>query len=452
MQSGGKTDLHLDEASDVEARTAAPSSDPSDWNGAERRAADRRDRPTRPWSGWLTPRRRARGRRESDRASYVDRYSRRDVVLLLSVFLLNVGDAWMTMLWLSRGGREANPVMDFFLDISPAAFLVQKCLVVGFWLLILIVHKNFRFARIGLYASLVVYALLMLLHFGIVALGSEPPAGDALAEASGAPAALETARAPAAHLSRKESAHQQRNDRLDAQHALPQPHRLEADAREALDLVVDEATLRPNENRDGRVHRVWAGFGAPWMRQQSAALLDPRRQHLFDQGLEVPLEPDLRQARVRRLLEPEQQAFAYGVGPDHVAVPEALLRARRPDDEDRFGAETREGREQPSEDRRARQREHDVERELRRWLGVEREAQLEDLPVEVKDLRATQSAAYDPDPKRVALLRLEDLVRVPAPSSIESRVSRRAVDFVRFQEQTVHRPHPHHTRLLDSLP
>ncbi|MGB0618837.1 MAG: DUF5658 family protein [Myxococcota bacterium] len=153
------------------------------WDGVERRVKDRRAQPTRPWSGWLTPRRRAQGRRESDRASYVDRYSRRDVVLLLSIFLLNVGDAFFTMLWLSRGGREANPVMDFFLDIGPGAFLAQKCLVVGFWLVLLLVHKNFRFARLGLHASFVVYALLMLVHFGIILLGIEPPPRETAIEA-----------------------------------------------------------------------------------------------------------------------------------------------------------------------------------------------------------------------------------------------------------------------------
>ena len=33
----------------------------------------------------------------------------------------------MTMRWLHRGGREANPVMDFFLDLGPVAFLAQTC-------------------------------------------------------------------------------------------------------------------------------------------------------------------------------------------------------------------------------------------------------------------------------------------------------------------------------------
>jgi hypothetical protein len=141
----------------------------------DRRRSDRRSRPTRPWQDLFSPLRRARGRRESDRTGYVDRYSKQDVGLLLAIFLLNVADAFMTMLWLHRGGREANPVMDFFLDIGPAAFLAQKCLVVGFWLILLLVHKNFRFAKIGLYASLAVYSALLIVHFGIIAFDVEPP-------------------------------------------------------------------------------------------------------------------------------------------------------------------------------------------------------------------------------------------------------------------------------------
>jgi hypothetical protein len=149
--------------------------DTSEWNGGDRRDIDRRLQPTRPWIGMWGPLRRARGRRTADQAGYVDRYSRRDVALILSIFIMNVGDAFFTMIWLSRGGQEANPVMDFFLEIGPGAFLVQKCIVVGIWLVALLVHKNFRFARIGLYISLVAYAILMLIHFGIIAFDVEPP-------------------------------------------------------------------------------------------------------------------------------------------------------------------------------------------------------------------------------------------------------------------------------------
>lgn len=152
-----------------------PGSGEGPWRGRDRRGADRRGRPTRPWKDLFTPLRRAKGRRLEDQKGYVDRYSKQDVALLLAIFGLNVLDAFMTMMWLHRGGREANPVMAFFLDIGPAAFLAQKCLVVGFWLILLLVHKNFRFARVGLYASLAVYALLLIVHFRIVALDIEPP-------------------------------------------------------------------------------------------------------------------------------------------------------------------------------------------------------------------------------------------------------------------------------------
>lgn len=144
------------------------------WDGTERRTSDRRSRPTRPFAGMRGPFRRRHGRRESDQGGYVDLYSRREVALILFVFLMNVCDAFLTMLWLERGGHEANPVMAFFLDIGPGAFLLQKCFIVGLWLVVLLVHKNFRFARIGLYASLVVYALLMIVHFGILAFGVSP--------------------------------------------------------------------------------------------------------------------------------------------------------------------------------------------------------------------------------------------------------------------------------------
>ena len=144
--------------------------------GEERRRSARRQEPTRPWSRLIGhPLRRADGRRLTDRAHYVDVYTRKDVGLLLGVFLLNVADAFFTMMWLSRGGREANPVMDFFLDIGPGAFIVQKCFIVGIWLVVLLVHKNFRFARIGLYAALAVYSALLVVHFGIIAFGITPP-------------------------------------------------------------------------------------------------------------------------------------------------------------------------------------------------------------------------------------------------------------------------------------
>jgi hypothetical protein len=134
---------------------------------------------------------------------YVDRYSKRDVALLVAIFALNIADAFMTMLWLHRGGREANPIMAFFLDIGPVAFLAQKCLIVGFWLILLLVHKNFRFAKVGLYASLAVYALLLIVHFSIVAARHRSPARHGHCRPRAGGDSISLARVPATPPSRR---------------------------------------------------------------------------------------------------------------------------------------------------------------------------------------------------------------------------------------------------------
>ena len=136
----------------------------------ERRSGrDRRERPTSALAGLAARGRRKRGRRagESERI-YVDRFTRGDVALLLGIFILNIFDAFFTMLWLQRGGGEANPFMAYLLEMGEEVFLVQKCIVVGIWLIVLLVHKNFRLARIGLYSLAGVYTLLVIGHFALI--------------------------------------------------------------------------------------------------------------------------------------------------------------------------------------------------------------------------------------------------------------------------------------------
>lgn len=139
---------------------------------------DRRTRPTGAWDsirrGWARRGLARRGGETED--TYVDRYELKDVVLLVSVLILNVTDAYFTLRWLQLGGREANPLMNWLLGLGDWAFLVQKCIVVGIWLIILTVHKNFRIARFGLWSLLALYTGVLLYHFvlhsGII--GSAP--------------------------------------------------------------------------------------------------------------------------------------------------------------------------------------------------------------------------------------------------------------------------------------
>ncbi len=72
------------------------------------------------------------------------------------------------------GGSEGNPLMEMLIRASDLMFIFQKCVVVGLWILILVIHKNFRIARFGLWGALVLYAGILLYHFSLQATGPPP--------------------------------------------------------------------------------------------------------------------------------------------------------------------------------------------------------------------------------------------------------------------------------------
>jgi len=145
------------------------------WPARDRRTGpDRRHRPTRVWDSLRQPGRRIAGRRAGEGGEvYVDRYGRRGVLLVVVILLLNVVDALCTLAWLGRGGMEGNPLMQWVLNAGAEFFLFQKCIVAAVWLIILLVHKNFRIARLGLWMLLVVYGTLALYH-GLLVLFAVP--------------------------------------------------------------------------------------------------------------------------------------------------------------------------------------------------------------------------------------------------------------------------------------
>lgn len=142
----------------------------------ERRSgADRRGAPTRGWDSLFGFHRRRHGRRRGERENiYVDAYSRSDVVLTIGVLVLNILDAFFTLRWLDMGGSEGNPLMEMLIRANDMLFLLQKCVVVGLWLVLLTVHKNFRIARIGLWGACILYTGILFYHFALQA-GPPPP-------------------------------------------------------------------------------------------------------------------------------------------------------------------------------------------------------------------------------------------------------------------------------------
>ncbi len=112
----------------------------------ERRSGqDRRAKPTSPWSFASIRGKRREGRRAEDRRRpfYVDRYAPRLLVVVSAVLLLSVLDAFLTLRLVALGGREINPIMDFFLQAGAVPFLAVKYALTVGGLVMLLVHKNF---------------------------------------------------------------------------------------------------------------------------------------------------------------------------------------------------------------------------------------------------------------------------------------------------------------------
>ena len=96
--------------------------------------------------------------------------------LVVGILTLNIADAFFTLQWVGRGGSEGNPLMEWVLENGgTGAFVIQKCLLVGFWLLLLVVHKNFKIARIGLWTLLALYSTLLLYHLFLYFFGVPIP-------------------------------------------------------------------------------------------------------------------------------------------------------------------------------------------------------------------------------------------------------------------------------------
>ena len=137
----------------------------------ERRLAyDRRYRPTPLFSRYIFLGRRRGGRRTAEnRNVYVDRFTAREWALAGGILVLSMLDLVFTLVHLGAGGKEANPVMDWFLTWGGTdAFSVAKVLFTVVGLLVLLVHVKFdrvkglmRFA-FGLYAILFVFHLYVM--------------------------------------------------------------------------------------------------------------------------------------------------------------------------------------------------------------------------------------------------------------------------------------------------
>ena len=115
--------------------------------------------------GGLTPRRR-NGRRAGEQ-SLVDWHEPHLLFLALTILLLNVADAFLTLTLITVGATEANPLMAYILDDFPRLFAAVKMSMTGVGVVILVAMARakvfFRLIRVStvLHWFLVAYVALI---------------------------------------------------------------------------------------------------------------------------------------------------------------------------------------------------------------------------------------------------------------------------------------------------
>ncbi len=95
---------------------------------------------------------------------FVDRYGSGLFLVVTLVAMLNILDAFFTVLFLSYGGREVNPIVDASLSLGLWPFLTMKSLGIGLCVGFLTITKNFRVSRIGLSVVFLGYLTLLGWH------------------------------------------------------------------------------------------------------------------------------------------------------------------------------------------------------------------------------------------------------------------------------------------------
>ena len=109
-------------------------------------------------------RRRGPRREEEREGSFVDRYDRPLVFILAWVAIANVADSFFTLHHLQAGGIELNPIAEELLRAGHFGFVSIKCALISMALMVLLMHKNFAAARVGIWIAGVAYTLLFAYH------------------------------------------------------------------------------------------------------------------------------------------------------------------------------------------------------------------------------------------------------------------------------------------------
>ncbi len=131
-----------------------------------RSGADRRKKPTNPFSFNAYRGRRRKIRRVEDKKThpYVDQYSSRLFIVCLLMLSLVIADGFLTVYHVSRGAVELNPLMDSLLKISNNTFFILKYILSALCVIVFVLYRYHPFVRLLIVGLTIIYGVVFINH------------------------------------------------------------------------------------------------------------------------------------------------------------------------------------------------------------------------------------------------------------------------------------------------
>jgi hypothetical protein len=112
-------------------------------------------------SKYLLTGRRGLPRRKEDRQSpqVIDRYSARLLAIITGILSLSILDAFFTLILIESGAKELNPILAYFLGVSPWHFIWTKYMLTSISVIIVLLCKDFYLFKTRVKARVVFFLL-----------------------------------------------------------------------------------------------------------------------------------------------------------------------------------------------------------------------------------------------------------------------------------------------------
>ena len=94
----------------------------------------------------------------------MDRYTTYEWLIVIGVFVLSLADLVLTLVFLAKGGVEANPIMAMVCKRGDGVFTAVKMGTTFLCLLVLLIHVRFRRIDFLLAFSFLLYAAVFFYH------------------------------------------------------------------------------------------------------------------------------------------------------------------------------------------------------------------------------------------------------------------------------------------------